>query len=61
MKHEREIAKITNNADKLLILLLIKLINYIFRGLEDRHAAIASLGAVENDFDAVRPGLRWQR
>ena len=54
------IAKRTNNADK-LILLLKKLINFYFSGLENPHIGGLFFKGIENDFNAVRPGLRRQR
>ena len=53
MKLEREIAKITNNAVKRI--LLIKLINNIFSGLEvSLHRAVPSSRALRT-INAVRP------
>ena len=54
------IVKRTNNADK-LILLLIKLINTFFRGLENPHIGGFFVKGVENDFNTVRPGLSMQK
>lgn len=45
-----------NNADK-LILLLIKLINCFFRGLENPLIGGFFVKGVENDNGTVRPGL----
>ena len=43
------------------MLMLIKLINSCFCGLENPHIGGLFVRGIENDFNAVRPGLMLQR